>query len=166
MAFPHIGLCVITCFYGAVRTGEGGVLTHPSCQHWSLTLEGSSAPLAGPTGNPILQKLENLLYQMVKTDLCCSLFQLTGFVAFAISELLSCGMALVASCQTHTRSWRVSHCRHLVYFSWHGEKPVSVGAESAVPGNPCFLGLLQPEVHRWSGSCSVAVASALQSSTF
>lgn len=37
---------------------------------------------------------------MVKTDLGCSLFQLTGFVAFAISELLSYGMALVASCQT------------------------------------------------------------------
>lgn len=103
---------------------------------------------------------------MVGTDLRCSLVQLIGFVAFATSELLSRGMGLVTSCQTGARSWRVSHCRHLVYFSWDGGKPVSVGAESAVPGNPCFLRLLQPEVHRWSGSCSVVAASSLQSSTF
>lgn len=152
------------CIYCAVRAGEG--TSHTSCEHWGLTPEGSSAPSAGPRTNPVLPKLENSLYQMVETDLDCTLFQLTGFVAFAISELLSCGMALVASHQTGATSWGVSHCRHSVYFSWHGEKPVSVGAESAVPGNPCFLGLLQPEVHRGSRSHSVVAALALQSSTF
>lgn len=165
--------------YYAVKTvGEGGgyllirVMCNMSCctwiPLWSLTPEGNSKPLAVARKNLILLKLENLQYQMVKTDLRCSSVQLTGFVAFAVGELLSCGMGLVASCQTGARSWGVSQCRHLGYFSWHSEKPVSVGAESAMPGNPCFLRLLQlqPEVHRWSGSCSVVSALAPQSSTF
>lgn len=66
---------------------------------------------------PDFTEAGKLAVQMVKTDLRCSLVPLTGFVAFAVGELLSCGMGLVASCQTGARSWGVSHCRHLGYFS-------------------------------------------------